>query len=83
MLWMLAMRLSPLPPQQQHPSLPGKVLWVILVPDCVSALPALFDVAYSVHLAVESLFLPVFRLFSQLFTLMWVLPSCICGTQLA
>lgn len=61
-------------------SLLWTVLWVSLVPDHVSTLPALFDAASSLHVAVESV-LPVFRLFSGLFILMWVLPRYILGKR--
>ena len=48
-----------------------------LAPDHVSALPTLFNVASSLHLAV----LLVFRSFSGLFILMGMLSSYICGTR--
>lgn len=43
-------------PCQQYPYLLCIVLWGSLAPNCVSALPTLFDVASSLHSAMENLF---------------------------
>lgn len=52
-----------------------------LVPSHISALPPLFDVALSLHLAVESLFCQSLGHFLVLS--MWVLSRCIHGTRWA
>lgn len=50
--------------------------WVCVVPDYMPALPTLFNMAPSLNLAVKFVLL-LFRSFSGLLTLMWVLSSCI------
>ena len=66
----------------RYPSLPWIVMQVYLVLDCISALPTLFKVATSLHLAVKNLFFKSSVVFWVIYTGVDAILLCLGGGEL-